>query len=47
MAPWRRYNGLQGTRRMAPQAAASKLLVAGFAQWVNFVCDRWQEKSVC
>jgi len=27
-------------------AAATELLVAGLAQWVCFVCDRWQEKSL-
>jgi hypothetical protein len=26
---------------MAPHAAALTLLVAGLAQWVYFVCDRW------
>jgi hypothetical protein len=31
---------------IAPQATATELLVAGLAQWVYFVCDRWQEKSL-
>jgi hypothetical protein len=29
---------------MAPHAAGLTLLVAGLAQWVRYVCDRWQEK---
>ena len=32
-------------RLLAPYAAAIELLVAGLAQWVCFVCDRWQYKS--
>jgi hypothetical protein len=28
---------------VALKAAATELLVAGLAQWVCFVCDRWQE----
>jgi len=34
---------------VAPQAAATELRVAGLAQWVCFVRDRWQEKvsSTC
>jgi len=39
MHPWK-----QGL--VAPQAAATGLLVAGLAQWVYFVCDRWKEKSL-
>jgi hypothetical protein len=31
---------------VAPKAAATELFVAGLAQWVYFVCDRWQEKSL-
>ena len=31
---------------VALQAAATELRVAGLAQWVCFVCDRWQEKSL-
>ena len=37
MNPWK-----QGV--VTPQAAAKGLLVAGLAQWVCFVCDRWKEK---
>ena len=33
-------------RLVAPQAAATELLVAGLVQWVYFVRDRWQEKSL-
>jgi hypothetical protein len=29
---------------VAPDAAGLTLLVAGLAQWVRCVCDRWQEK---
>jgi hypothetical protein len=32
---------------LAPLAAATALLVAGLAQWVCFLSDRWQEKSLC
>ena len=31
---------------VAPQAAATELPVDGLAQWVCFVCGRWQEKSL-
>jgi len=31
---------------VALQAAVTELRVAGLAQWVCFVCDRWQEKSL-
>jgi len=31
---------------VTPQAAATELLAAGLAQWVYFVCDRWQAKSL-
>ena len=30
---------------VAPQAAEMSLLVAGTAQWLCFVCHRWQRKS--
>jgi hypothetical protein len=30
---------------VAPKAAATELRVAGLAQWVCFVYDRWQETS--
>jgi hypothetical protein len=33
-------------RTMAPQAAMTKLLVAGLAEWVRFVRNRWQVKSL-
>ena len=39
MDPWK-----QG--RMALQAAATELLVAGMAQWVCISSYRWQEKSL-
>jgi hypothetical protein len=39
MDPWER--GL-----VVPQATATRLLVAGLAQWVCFVCGRWKEKSL-
>jgi len=31
---------------VSPQTAATELLVAGLAQWVCFVCDRWQKMSL-
>ena len=37
--PWK--HGL-----VAPQAAATELPVNGWAQWLCFVHDRWQEKSL-
>jgi len=32
---------------VAPQAATTKILEAGVAHWVRFVCNRWQEKLFC
>jgi len=32
---------------VAPQAVATALFVAGLAQWVCFLSDRWQEKYLC
>jgi len=39
-------NGRLETRIVAPQAATTAFLVAGLAQWVRFVRNRWQEKSL-
>jgi hypothetical protein len=39
MDPWKQ-------ELVAPQAAATELPVNGLAQWVCFVHDRWQEKSL-
>ena len=44
-APGWNLNGRLETKTVAPQAATTELLVAGLAQWVHFVCNRWQEKS--
>ena len=38
-----RFNDFWKLRIVAPQAAATELLIAGMAQWVCFVCSRWQE----
>jgi hypothetical protein len=34
------------TGTVVPQAATTALLIAGLAQWVRFVYNRWQEKSL-
>ena len=44
-APGWNLNGCLETRTLARQAATTELLVAGLAQWVRFVWNRWQEKS--
>jgi hypothetical protein len=37
-------NGRLESRTAAPQAAKTELLVAGLAQWVLIVWNRWQEE---
>jgi hypothetical protein len=41
---WWVADALTGVWLVAPHAAGLTLLVAGMAQWVRYVCDRWQEK---
>jgi len=40
-------NGCPGTKTVGSQAAMTELLVAGMAQWVRFVWNRWQQKCAC
>ena len=44
--PGERSMDLWKQGHVAPQVAATELLVAGLAQWVCFECDRWQKKTL-